>query len=201
MSTSIAVKAASGQQFIDLPFPLKGRIYSGTPAVVSFSSSELQAMLPVNVHQQLDITDSTAAAADATWTANVPDRATAFGSAGTTVVGAIQAAQITLAASTAATAADDVTVNASIPYGMRVTRVRMVVTTTGTAGDTCTVRTATGGAGSAVSTAMAASAATAVDGTLTTSIPALAAAGALYVRRTSNKVAATVVLEFLPLQS
>ena len=201
MTTSIAVNTASGQQFVDLPYPLTGRLLAGTPAVVSFSIAELRALLPGLTARVLTLTDSTAAAADASWVAQAPERALAFGTAGTTVIASPLVAQITLTASTAATAADDVTINASIPYGLRVTRCRMVTTTTGTAGDTATIRTATGGAGSALSAAMAVSAATAVDGTLTTSIPTLAAAGALYVRRTSNKFAGVIVLEFLPLQA
>jgi hypothetical protein len=201
MTTSIAVNTASGQQFVDLPYPLTGRLLAGTPAVVSFSIAELRALLPALTARVLTLTDSTAAAADASWVAQAPERALAFGTAGTTVVGGVQAAKVTLTASTAATGADDVTIATAIPYGMQITRVRMVVTTTGTAGDTCTVRTATAAGGTAVSTAMACSAATAVDGTLTTTIPALAAAGSLYVRRTGNKMAGTIVLEFLPLQA
>lgn len=92
-------------------------------------------------------------------------------------------------------AADDVTIHAGLPYGIRITNVRLKVTTA-KAGATGTLRTAAAGAGTALSSDLATDAAVAVASTLNTS-PTVAAAGALYLRRSDRDFAGHVIVDFI----
>lgn len=92
-------------------------------------------------------------------------------------------------------AADDVTIHAGLPFGIRITNVTLKVTTT-KAGATGTLRSATAGAGTAYSSDLATDAAVAVASTLNTS-PTVAAAAPLYLRRSDRAFAGHVIIDFV----
>lgn len=92
--------------------------------------------------------------------------------------------------------ADDITlVSAATPFAMRVLEV-ITVTTTGVMAATCTLRTATGGAGTALSSAMAAASAGRTSSTLSTTTE-VAAGSSLVLRRSDSGIAGEVIIRVL----
>ena len=89
--------------------------------------------------------------------------------------------------------ADDVTIRESAPFGFRIVDVILHVSTA--KGDaTGTLRSATGGGGSALSDALSVASTGVVRNTALTASPTVAAAGAIYLRRYDRACAGQVIL-------
>lgn len=89
--------------------------------------------------------------------------------------------------------ADDVTVLASAPFGFRIVDVILMISTA-KGGATATLRTATGGGGSALSDALSVASTGVVRNASLTASPTVAAAGAIYMRRSDRACAGEVIL-------
>jgi hypothetical protein len=85
-------------------------------------------------------------------------------------------------------AADDVTLTDHLPVGIEIVDVILHVATAGAGGSTATVRTAAGGAGTALSSALS-TAATGVARSVLATAATAAGGAALYLRRSDNALA------------
>ena len=101
---------------------------------------------------------------------------------------------VTVAAD-AGNTADDVTLMTAAPFSLIITGVDYLVDATG-AGDTLTLRSATGGGGSAWSSALPADNAVKVSSTLN-DYPAVAEGASIYGRRTDNTTSGIVAIRYI----
>ena len=118
---------------------------------------------------------------------------------GTGAVGVLSPCYVVTAPFTAGVgnAADDVVITTNVPAACRIVDVKVIVTTVG-AGDTVTLRDTAGGAGTALSDAVSTTNAGVIPWGVTALPAALAAGSAVYLRRTDNTTAGTVVITTVP---
>lgn len=91
-------------------------------------------------------------------------------------------------------AADDITIFAGLPYAVEILDAVLFVTTAAS-GETITLRTATGGTGTALSSAMSVASAVKVrDAGTSAGLPSVAKGGNIYGRRSDRATAGTAVV-------
>jgi hypothetical protein len=190
---------------ITLPAPMRGVLARGQSYVVSATVAQIAALLgpsPLELSTPAmsvqpgeaddwvlgfaaGITDTQIAdGAVKPWKLSLPDGAAGDNSG---ELGNVVVLRRTIAAG-AGLQADDVTLTEHLPVGIEIVDVILHVATVGAEGSTATVRSATGGAGTALSSALATDAPGVARSTLATQATA-ASGAALYLRRGDNALA------------
>jgi len=106
--------------------------------------------------------------------------------------------RVQCAAGGASGAADDVTVFTSLPYDAQIADVEFVCTTAFGA-STVTLRTLAGGAGTALSSALATAATGRARDAITTGMPTVTRGTAIFLRRSDRSVVGQLLIKLLPL--